>query len=97
MHENLLEGLKPKPTPSVQATSMIYSIFAGRMRSQVIPCCSIHLSLCKCATSSEQKEKDQHDENLHGVNLCAAKYSWLEDLTCHVLTIIESVSFFELA
>ena len=35
MHESLLEGFKPKPAPSVAETSMIFRIFAGKIRSQV--------------------------------------------------------------
>ena len=35
MHEGQLEGLKPKPSRSLQETSMIFRIFAGRIRSQV--------------------------------------------------------------
>lgn len=41
MHESLLEGFKPKPAPSVAETSMIFRIFAGKIRSQVcllLPC-----------------------------------------------------------
>lgn len=39
MHESYISMCRPKPSPELSQTSMIYRIFAGRIRSQVQPCC----------------------------------------------------------
>ena len=35
MHEGQLQGFRPRPPRSIQETSMVFRIFAGRIRSQV--------------------------------------------------------------
>ena len=35
MHESYISTCRPKPSPELSKTSMIYQIFAGRIRSQV--------------------------------------------------------------
>lgn len=35
MHESYISMCRPKPSPELSQTSMIYRIFAGRIRSQV--------------------------------------------------------------
>lgn len=35
MHESYISMCRPKPSPELSKTSMIYQIFAGRIRSQV--------------------------------------------------------------
>lgn len=60
MHEGQLEGLKPKPSRSLQETSMIFRIFAGRIRSQVqdsVSCCISNSSLATCITVPRKASK----------------------------------------
>lgn len=59
MHESYISMCRPKPSPELSKTSMIYQIFAGRIRSQVSSpdCLSQHACLAVVVQQISYKRK----------------------------------------